>query len=86
MGVYREAVWVRKVHGAQRHFERQHGEHSRALENLSRRIAHLENAEKSRELAFVAMAEELLPAESLREIWRRVEAGDDAGFVGVTGV
>jgi hypothetical protein len=79
-GRYRDAEWVRRVRGAQRHYERQHREHCRALENLSRRIAHLENAEKSREAAFVAMAEELLPAESLREIWRRVEAGDDAAL------
>jgi hypothetical protein len=86
LGTYRDAAWVRRVHSAQRHYERQRGEHASAIENLSRRIVHLETAEKSRERAFMAAAEELLPTESLREIWRRVEAGDDRGFIGVTGV
>jgi hypothetical protein len=86
LGTYRDAERVRRVHAAQRHYERQRGEHARALENLSRRIAHLENAEKSREKAFVEAARELLPVESLRQIWARVEAGDDRGFIGVTGV
>jgi len=86
LGVYRDAEWVRRVHAAQRHYERQRGEHVRALENLSRRIAHLEHAELSREKAFLAAAQELLPVETVRELWRRVEAGDDRGFVGVAGV
>jgi hypothetical protein len=77
---------IRKVNGALSHNIRQRDEHGRALANLRRRITKLENAEKSREKAFVAVVENLLPAESLREIWRLVEAGDDAGFVGVTGV
>jgi hypothetical protein len=56
------------------------------LENITRRINHLETAKVSREKAFVATASELLPIETMRELWRRVDAGDDAGFVGVTGV
>jgi hypothetical protein len=82
-GPYRDAQWVRRVRSAQRHYERQHAEHTRALENISRRIAHLESAEESRDAAFVAAAQELLPVETVRELWRRVEAGDDRGFVGV---
>jgi hypothetical protein len=83
LGSYRDAAWVRLVHAAQKHYERQHGEHCRAIENLSRRIAHLEHAEMSLEKAFLAAAEELLPVETVRELWRRVDAGDGAGFVGV---
>jgi hypothetical protein len=79
MGVYRDAEWVRRVHSALRHFERQRDEHTRAIENISRRIAYLETAEKSRERAFMAAAEELLPIETMRELWRRVDSGDDRG-------
>jgi hypothetical protein len=83
LGVYRDAEWVRRVHAAQRHYGRQYAEHARAIDNISRRIAHLETVQTSREAAFLAAAEELLPTVSLREIWRRVEAGADSGFIGV---
>jgi hypothetical protein len=86
LGKYPDTEWVRRVHKAARHFGRQHGEHARAIENLSRRIVYLENTEVSRERAFVEAARKLLPVESLRQIWARVEAGDDRGFIGVTGV
>jgi hypothetical protein len=81
-GDYADPLWIRKVNGALNHNIRQRDEHGRALANLRRRITKLENAEKSREKAFVAVVEDLLPAESIREIWRLVEAGD--GLVCVT--
>jgi hypothetical protein len=86
MGVYRDAEWVRRVHAAERHYERQRAEHARAIENVSRRIAHLETVQTSREAAFMAAAEELLPIETMRELLRRVDSGDDRGFFGVIGV
>jgi hypothetical protein len=84
-GDYADPLWIRKVNGALAHNIRQRDEHGRALGNLRRRITKLENAEKSRAKAFVAVVENLLPAESLREIWAMVDAGGD-GFVGVPGV
>jgi hypothetical protein len=82
-GDYADPLWIRKVNGALSHNIRQRDEHGRALGNLRRRIAKLENVEKSREKAFVAVVEGLLPVESLREIWAMVDAGSD-GFMGVT--
>jgi hypothetical protein len=83
LGIYRNPEWARRVHAAAKHFDRQRNEHLRALENLSRRIAYLEQAEECRERAFVAVAERMLTVALVRELWARVDAGDDRGFVGV---
>ena len=77
-GDYAEPLWLRKVNGALAHNVRQRDEHGRALANIRRRITKLENIKTSREKAFVAVVEGLLPVESIREIWARVDAADAA--------